>query len=215
MITGTIDARRSMKNIFVMYYKEIAAAIGIMISSFVIYWLKNRSKGQSQSGIVSAEAHNSLSPSTSQHGSTNFQRYPPDTASHEKSLEDLKVQTHILFIDDEKFKVVDILKQQGWINTNRVRDVKSLDEQAVHNAHIIFVDIVGVGKTLFPSDQGLGLSLALKQKHPKKKIVIYSGETDGNRFHEALRRADDKLAKDADPYEFQVVTERLARLLEI
>ena len=56
-------------------------------------------------------------------------------------------------------------------------------------------------------DEGLGLALAIKQKYPKKKVVIYSAETQGDRFHKALREADSFLAKNADPYEFQRLVE--------
>jgi hypothetical protein len=125
--------------------------------------------------------------------------------------ESIKNTTHILFIDDEKFQVVSILKNAGWINTTRVKNIKSVEDQTIKNAQIIFVDINGVAKELFPSDQGLGLAVALKKRYGKaKKVVIYSSEVDGNRFHEAFRLADDQLAKNADSYEFQSTTQRLA-----
>lgn len=57
------------------------------------------------------------------------------------------------------------------------------------------------------SDEGLGLALAIKKKYPSKKVIIYSAETNGDRFHEALRKADSFLAKNADPYEFQRIVE--------
>jgi hypothetical protein len=40
------------------------------------------------------------------------------------------------------------------------------------------------------------------RKFPNKKVVIYSSQTTGERFHAALRVADHSLAKNADPYEF-------------
>jgi DNA-binding NtrC family response regulator len=68
----------------------------------------------------------------------------------------------------------------------------------------------GVGKLLNFANEGLGLALAIKNKYPKKKVVIYSAQTSGDRFNEALRKADDFLAKNAEPYEFITVVERLA-----
>ena len=59
----------------------------------------------------------------------------------------------------------------------------------VTEADVIFVDINGVGLEL-SVDQGLGLASALKRKYPNKKIVIYSAETTGDRFHQALREVD-------------------------
>ena len=122
-----------------------------------------------------------------------------------------KSRTRILFIDDDtRFKVVGIIKSQGWAYTKIVRDVKAIESPEVQEADILFVDIQGVGKALHFSNEGLGLALAIKNKYPKKKVVIYSAQTSGERFDEALRRADDFLAKNADPYEFITVVERLA-----
>jgi hypothetical protein len=125
-------------------------------------------------------------------------------------IAELKTTTHILFIDDKPFKVPEILQKAGWVNTKRIRDVTSLDDPMVISANIFFVDIHGVGKILGFSDEGLGLALALKDKYPNKKLVIYSSETEGDRFHKALKKADSSLRKNADPYEFQQLVEELA-----
>jgi DNA-binding NarL/FixJ family response regulator len=78
----------------------------------------------------------------------------------------------------------------------------------------LFIDVQGVGKKLQFKAEGLGLASAVRDTYPRKKIVIYSAETRGERFHDGLRKADDFLAKDSDPYQFQEVTERLARELQ-
>lgn len=110
--------------------------------------------------------------------------------------------TRILFVDDDvKFKVVNILKKAGWINTKSKKDIVNLDDNDAKESDIIFVDINGVGTELF-QDQGLGLAYALKTKYPEKKIVIYSAESNGDRFHKAFRITDDCLSKNAEPYEF-------------
>lgn len=108
---------------------------------------------------------------------------------------------HILFVDDEKFEVVTILKSAGWKNTKLKKDITDLDDQDVSEAHIIFVDINGVGTKLF-KDQGLGLAKALKEKYPTKKVVIYSAENTGDMFNKSLKTVDDTLSKNAEPYEF-------------
>jgi DNA-binding NtrC family response regulator len=124
-------------------------------------------------------------------------------------LDKRKKLTSILFVDDDtKFRVVSILKTAGWINTKAIKDIGNLDDQLVKEARIIFVDIQGVGKLLQTKDEGLGLALNLKKKYPDKKIVIYSAQTEGDRFHEALRKADASLAKNAEPYEFQQLVEQ-------
>lgn len=113
-----------------------------------------------------------------------------------------KNDVQILFVDNEKFKIIDNLKKAGYVNTKLVRDITNLDCPDVTNSHIIFVDINGVGKTLFPSDEGLGLAEALKKRYSNKFIVIYSAQVHGDRFHKALKTVDDTLSKNAEPYEF-------------
>ena len=123
----------------------------------------------------------------------------------------LKNKTHILFIDDDgRFKVVSILQKNGWCQTRRISDVDGIDSPDIISSHILFVDIQGVGKKMQFRHEGLGLAEAIKNKHPEKKVVIYSAEDNGERFHSALRKADDFLSKNADPYEFQKLTENLA-----
>lgn len=121
-----------------------------------------------------------------------------NTDSTQQNKEDIQ----ILFIDDEKFKTVDNLKSAGWVNTKTIKDVTNLDSTDVKNSDVIFVDINGVGEKLFPIDKGLGLAEALKRKYPKKFIVIYSAQEQGDRFHKALKVVDYSLSKNAEPYEF-------------
>lgn len=115
----------------------------------------------------------------------------------------------ILFVDDEtSFKVVDILKAAGWTSTTIVRDVSTVDSGPVANAHLVFVDVQGVGQEMGFKEGGLGLTQAIKRRHPSKFVVIYSAETRGNRFHDALKLADNFLPKTSDPYQFQLIVER-------
>lgn len=120
------------------------------------------------------------------------------------SIEELKKSTTILFIDDDRtFKIVDILKKMGWLNTKLIKDINSLSDHNVVAADILFIDIQGVGKLLQEKDEGLGLALAIKRRYPTKKIVIYSAQEDGARFHEALSEADYSLPKTAEPVRFE------------
>ncbi|MHB2093345.1 hypothetical protein [Pantoea dispersa] len=127
------------------------------------------------------------------------------------NLDIKKNNTKILFIDDEvRFKVVKILQRAGWIHTKLIKDAESIDQVEISEAKIIFVDIQGVGIELNFKEEGLGLASALKNKYPEKKIIIYSAEQEGDRFHRALREVDDFLQKDADPYQFQRIVEDFA-----
>ncbi|HBT3899949.1 TPA: hypothetical protein MBK69_001996 [Klebsiella pneumoniae] len=144
-------------------------------------------------------------------GSIDVQKKEDAMPDDKFTLEYKKGNTKILFIDDEvKFKVVKILQKAGWVHTKLIKDAESLDQTEIKEAKIIFVDIQGVGLELTPNEEGLGLALALKTKYPEKKIVIYSAEQTGDRFHKALREVDDFLPKDADPYQFQTIVESFA-----
>jgi len=126
----------------------------------------------------------------------------------QKTLNDYKNETRILFIDDDsRFKVAKILANSGWVHTKLIKDAKSLDDRDIIDASILFIDVQGVGIALGFSDEGLGLAEALKDKYPHKKVIIYSAENQGDRFHKALRKADSFLSKNADPYEFQKIVE--------
>ena len=97
--------------------------------------------------------------------------------------------------------MVSQLKKSGWINTKSVKDIIDLDDPKVKEADLIFVDINGVGTKLF-KDQGLGLAAALKERYQEKAIILYSSDPEGDRFNKKLKKVDDSLPKNADPYEF-------------
>ncbi len=101
----------------------------------------------------------------------------------------------------------------GWRNIQRVADVESISQPEVSEAHIIFVDVQGVGKKLGFADEGLGLIVALKETYPEKKIVMYSSESKGqvSAFHKAADMVDGRLKKKPSRYEFDSTIERLAK----
>jgi len=186
------------------HYQWIFSGIGVLILGFIItYFTKENkqedSKMQNNSNSNSINIVNNL-------GKTNSAE-SDNMTSNKQNLKS-KIQTRILFVDDNHtdYKMVSILKKSGWLNTKSVKDITDLDDPKIIEANIIFVDINGVGTTLF-QDQGLGLASALKKKYPEKYIVIYSSETKGNRFHKALREVDDCLYKDAEPIQFINVIE--------
>jgi len=132
------------------------------------------------------------------------------------TVPELKQKTKILFVDDMKFNIVDSLKSKdGWRNIQRVSDVDSITQPEVSEAHIIFVDVQGVGKKLGFADEGLGLIVALKEAYPEKKVVMYSAESQGqvNAFHKAADLVDGRLKKRSSRYEFDSTIERLAESL--
>lgn len=112
----------------------------------------------------------------------------------------LKLNLQILFIDDERFKMMDNIKKAGWQNVSYKKDITNLDDAAILKANIIFVDINGVGQNLFPKNQGIGLAAAIKNKFPKKQVCIYSAEP--HMLDPDLKKVDDILQKNAEPIQF-------------
>jgi hypothetical protein len=131
----------------------------------------------------------------------------------ERSLDEIKNICKILFIDDKSFPIIDMLKDNGWRNIQKVTDISGTDQQEVREAHILFIDIQGVGKKMKLTDEGLGLTVAIKKKYPNKKVIVYSAEDQGHvqAFHEGFELADSQLSKNAKSYEFQFRLEKFAK----
>lgn len=82
-------------------------------------------------------------------------------------------------------------------------DVSDIDDTRIRYADIIFIDINGVGLLLGFPNQGMGLCGALKKKYgDTKRIILYSGETEGSIFDKDAQKADATLKKDSDIYQF-------------
>lgn len=131
-------------------------------------------------------------------------------------MNEIKNACRVLFIDNEKFKTVERLRlNDGWRNTAWIKDVESFDQPEIVNAHVIFIDIQGVGKKLCPNDEGLGLITAIKERYPDKKVIMYSAEQQGkiDGLHKAADIVDGRLSKTADHYEFQKKLEKWLRKL--
>jgi hypothetical protein len=73
------------------------------------------------------------------------------------SVEELKKQTQILFIDDESFEQrLYAIRDAGWA-VRQINDVSNLDCEEIRISNIIFMDYKGVGKIMTPSEEGIGL----------------------------------------------------------
>lgn len=112
-----------------------------------------------------------------------------------------KESISILFIDDQTFDYINHLKNAGYINVRKIRNVRQIDCPEIINANVIFVDVNGVGTNLFPTEQGLGVAKAIKNRFGNaKKVYLYSAS------HQPLSSdfniLDGVMSKNADPYEF-------------
>ncbi|MFL9690673.1 response regulator [Aeromonas veronii] len=187
---------------------------GIGIPLIAISWKLLTKKDHTSSENTSRESETNTNTNTNTNTIVikNGMNNSAPSTSNENQKEIIKSKANILFIDDDiKFKVIKILKNAGWINTKILKDLNAIDQQDVKDADIIFVDIQGVGKSLDFRDEGLGLTIALKSKFPEKAVIIYSAEQNGDRFHDAIRVADSLLAKNSEPYEFEVLIEKYIR----
>ncbi|MBG6110242.1 hypothetical protein H4V97_002472 [Flavobacterium sp. CG_23.5] len=192
-------------------YEWIFSGVGVLIIGYIITFFLSHKNQKQEIPIINTPSTNTNTNSfvvNNIMGNTN----QIDKSSTENTDDRLKGKTKILFIDDNhtEYKMVSILKKSGWINTKSVKDVIDLDDPKVNEADIIFVDINGVGTTMF-QDQGLGLASALKKKYESKKIILYSAEITGDRFHRALREVDGCLSKNAEPYQFINLIEEFAK----
>ena len=186
-------------------YQWIFSGAGITVFGWCISWFWRRKK---------TKDHNTtIAPVMQQKQEVVVNVNPDKIAKNPQIITnqtiDKKAKTHILFVDDEDFTVVKLLKNAGWGNTKLKRKISNVDDPEIIDAHIIFVDIVGVCGDLF-KDEGLGLARALKEKYPEKKIIIYSGETQGDRFDRTLRMVDECLPKNAEFYQFLSLVDQFA-----
>lgn len=189
-------------------YEWIFSGIGITIIGWIIMTLK-KDKEPTATRPQSNDNHNIIT--INNNHSTENSLFKRKYQCQPRRKEDYR----ILFIDDNHsdFKMVSILKKSGWTNTKAIKDLTDLDDLKAREASIIFVDINGVGSQMF-EDQGLGLAAALKSKYPNKTVILYSAEPTGNRFDKKLKKVDDSLPKNAEPYEFISLIEQYSNISE-
>lgn len=128
-------------------------------------------------------------------------------ASQTKSPIKTRLTLQILFIDDEQFQVMQMLRKMGWKCITWKADISSFDDVDLLNSDVIFVDIKGVGHELGFSNEGVGLANAIQQRFPEKYIVIYSGTHEHNIFDPDLNQIKRRLPKNAEPIQFNNILE--------
>jgi len=132
----------------------------------------------------------------------------------ELSIDQIKNDLKVIFVDDKNFNIVNLLKENGWKQISYKNDIIDLDAPEIREAHVIFLDINGVGLVMNFQNQGMGLCGAIKKKYgDKKRVVLYSGETDGNIFDNDAKMADNTLVKDSDYYQFISLMEQYGKEL--
>ena len=117
-----------------------------------------------------------------------------------------------ILIVDVDHELQSKLINAGWVHTRQKGDIINLGDEEVLHAQVIFVTVKGVGATLF-KEEGLALAVALKQRHPNKKIVLYGVEGSVELFYNVARELDAFVPKDAQLYDFVRLLEKFAREL--
>lgn len=131
-----------------------------------------------------------------------------------RTIDQLKSSVNILFVDNEVFNLTSELKEkEGWKRITYIPDILSLSQPELVDAHIVCVDIQGVGCELGFEDEGLGLIVAIHKNYPEKKIIMYSAEAQGqiDAFHPAEAIVNARLRKSANRYQFESTIEQLAQ----
>ncbi|MGB8815661.1 MAG: hypothetical protein WCC74_00250 [Minisyncoccia bacterium] len=115
-------------------------------------------------------------------------------------IEELKKSTNILFVDDEDSSArLKIIRDAGW-NVNQINEVTNFNSEDIKRADIIFMDYIGVGKVLTPTEEGIGLLKNIKSRYPEKFLIFYSGYAGFIPGHEFHKVADAWIDKHADTY---------------
>lgn len=139
---------------------------------------------------------------------------PVTAGSGNVDIDYLKSHTNILFIDDEKFEIINNIKAAGWKHTSWLngKKLKDLSTERIRKADIIFIDVIGVAPVLF-DDEGLGLIVYLKDNYKEKRVIIYSVESRHDIHHRAFQVADDKMKKNTRAGIFLEKIEKQARFI--
>lgn len=114
-----------------------------------------------------------------------------------------KDSLRILFIDDNKFPIIENLKNAGYV-VDWLRDIKNIEDPKVIDAHILFVDYKGVGKNLSQNKEGVGVCKMLKNKYKESKyIVLCTGESIPNELLQEIKSiSDDIIPKSLETTDF-------------
>lgn len=126
-----------------------------------------------------------------------------------KTKAELKDRSRVLFIDDEHTGLVEGLSREGW-HVKYLPDLDRYNNADLIDAHIVCIDIQGVGITLKLPDEGLGLVRTIKDQYPEKRIILYSSVASHDIFNQAIDLVDKKVFKDGQLHPFERAIEELA-----
>ena len=130
---------------------------------------------------------------------------------HKFTIEEIQKRVNILIIDDDNDSLFDLknILQKNW-HVKSIDDLHDYNSKNLKNAHIVCIDIHGVGKKMGHSN-GVKLLQGIAEKYPNKKLILYSAVSSfDNIFEKALEFADKSVSKNNIP-EFMATVESLAK----
>lgn len=196
--------------------------IGLIVIPITLFVVIKIEKHKKEIGGIKVKGNNNIlqngeTNTITNIGTINFQEEKIDTnktTKTELTIEEIKSRIKVLFVDDKEFPIVDHLKSIGYVGTDYMPDIDDIDDTRVRYAHIIFLDINGVGIRLGFKNQGMGLCGAIKDKYGNsKRVILYSAETLGSLFDPDAKKADDTIPKDSDYVQFTTMITDYAKEL--
>lgn len=114
---------------------------------------------------------------------------------YDTQIHTLRDRTKILIVDDEKFDVVDMLKERKY-DIYYKKDITYAIEAEPFD--IIIIDIIGIGCALGSNMGGFAVAMEIKKRYPVKQVFCYSGSTVKSEVTEKLCMIDGYILKDTD-----------------
>lgn len=112
----------------------------------------------------------------------------------EKSIDQLRDRIKILLVDDERYDIIEILRNRGYRIYYKEDITYTIETEPFD---LILLDINGIADKFASTKQGFGFALEVKKIYPQKIVVSFSGVSDP-KINEQLDKIDGYIAKDTD-----------------
>lgn len=116
--------------------------------------------------------------------------------SKEINITELRKKVKILFVDNEKYDIIEFLKNRSY-DVYYKKDIRYPIESEPFD--IVILDIKGVAKVFGSTYEGLGYAKEVKLRYPNKIVLCYSSSSSDPSFSEQLSSIDGFIQKDTDP----------------
>jgi DNA-binding response OmpR family regulator len=125
-------------------------------------------------------------------------------------FDEVKKRARLLVIDDDVFAYLELFKADGYA-IDHWPDVQDLTKLENGTYDLILLDVQGVGKSISPSEQGLGVLRHLRAVAPAQVIIAFSNADFSLKYHDFFSQADATLPKSADYVDFKRKVDELLK----